>query len=615
MILVSSLSLVAAAPTPAMQPDIPATKVVPDDANFEKRDVMIAMRDGVKLHTVILVPKGAKRAPILFTRTPYNANKRAGHTNAELASAVNAWDDVFSSGDYIRVYQDVRGKHGSEGDYVMTRPLRGPLNDTQVDHSTDAYDTIDWLVKHVPETNGRVGMIGSSYDGFTVLMALVHPHPALKAAVPECPMVDGWKGDDWFHNGAFRNINLDYFWGQTNQKGEGDGVARTAYDDYEAFRRAGSTGDYAKAHAMDQLPYWKKLTEHPAYDAYWQGQGLDQILAKEPLTVPTMIVGSLWDQEDSYGAIHTYAALEPKDRANDKLFLVLGPWRHSGAMGDGSTLGPLKFDGDTALQFRRDTLKPFLDAKLLDKKSTTSPVTVFETGTMTWRHATKWPLGTAKPLYFAAGGVASWTAPAAAGFTEYTSDPAKPVPSVPRPVVFGDRDQWKNWLLADQRFVVDRPDVIAFTTEPLTAPVHIAGAAAVSLFASTTGTDADWVVKLIDVYPDQVAANPPLGGYELGIAMDIFRGRYRTGFAKPTATPANEVEHYTFGLPTADHVFEKGHRIMIQIQSSWFPYYDRNPQTYVENIFFAKPADYQKATQRVYHQPKAASSVELPVVP
>ena len=611
-----SVSLAGATPTPPLTPDIPAKVAPPDLANFEKRDVMIAMRDGAKLHTVILVPKGAKRAPILLTRTPYDASGRAGHPNIELASSVGIADDVFSGGDYIRVYQDVRGKYGSEGDYVMTRPLIGPLNDSTVDHSTDAYDTIDWLVKNVPETNKKVAMIGSSYEGFTVLMALVHPHPALVAAVPECPMVDGWRGDDWFHNGAFRTTNLDYIWGQTAQKGKGDPIARGAYDDYETLRRAGSLGEYAHARGVEQFPFWKKITEHPAYDEFWQGQARDVLLAKQPLTVPTMVVGSLWDQEDSYGAVHTYAALEPKDKANDKVFLVLGPWRHSGANAEGSTLGVLKFGADTALEFRRDVLKPWLDAHLLDKKTVTSPVTVYETGTNVWRHVQKWPLApSTKSLYLGAHGTLGWTAPSTTGFTEYTSDPAKPVPNVARPVSSAEKDQWHTWLVADQRAVGDRPDVISFVTERLTAPVHIAGPPMVSLFASTSGTDSDWVVKLIDVYPDQVPAQPALGGYELGIAMDIFRGRYRTSLEKPAAIPANEISKYAFALPHVDHVFERGHRIMVQIQSSWFPLYDRNPQTFVENIFFAKPGDYQKATQRVYHQPKAATSIDLPVVP
>ncbi|HEY1817878.1 MAG TPA: CocE/NonD family hydrolase [Kofleriaceae bacterium] len=605
-----------AAPTPPLEPDIPVKLDKSRLANFEKRDVMIPMRDGVKLHTVILVPRGAKRAPILLTRTPYNASKRAGRSDSDnLADVLPESHDVFAGGDYIIAFQDVRGKYGSEGDYVMTRPLRGPLNNSQVDHSTDAYDTIDWLVKHVPETNGKVGMIGSSYEGFTVLMALIHPHPALKAAVPECPMVDGWRGDDWFHNGAYRNINLDYIWGQTAQKGEGGEIPRAGRDDYAALLRAGSTGDFARAHGMDQLPFWRKVSEHPAYDAYWQDQAVDKLLAKEPLTVPTMLVDGEWDQEDSYGGPHVYAALAPKDSAHDKLFLVLGPWHHSGQGYDGSTLGPLKFDGDTAHAFRAQVLKPFLDQRLLDRapRANVAPVTVFETGTNTWRRATTWPIArTQKPLYAEAAGHASWDAPRAPGFDEYTSDPAKPVPYVPRPVVFSMHDQWKNWLLQDQRAVVDRPDVISFETDVLTAPVHIAGAPEVSLFASTSGTDSDWVVKLIDVYPDDYA-DTTLAGYELGIGMDIFRGRYRDGFDHPTAIPANQIEHYAFALPNVDHVFERGHRIMIQIQSSWFPLYDRNPQTFVENIFFAKPADYQKATQRIYHQPGAATSIALPV--
>jgi uncharacterized protein len=616
--LVVLLSVAIAGPTPPLQPDIPPQLKPPALETFDKRDVMVPMRDGVKLHTIIMVPHAAKHAPILLTRTPYNASKRAVRgASTDLATTVSGAYDVFATGDYILAFQDVRGKYGSEGDYVMTRPLRGPLNDSAVDHSTDAYDTIDWLVKHVPETNGKVGMIGSSYEGFTVLMALVHPHPALKAAVPECPMVDGWRGDDWFHNGAYRNINLDYIWGQTANKGEGDGMARAFHDDYDAFRRAGSTGDFARQHGMDQLPYWKKVTEHPAYDAYWQGQALDKLLAKEPLTVPTMIVDSIWDQEDSYGGPHVYAALEPKDPAHDKLFFVLGPWRHSGANGDGGALGELKFDGDTALAFRRDTLKPFLDQRLLDRapRAATSPATVFETGTNAWRHVAKWPLASpTKLLYAQASGHAGWGAPTAQGFDEYVSDPAKPVPFVARPVTFEERDQWRTWLVADQRLAVDRPDVISFVTEPLSTPVHIAGAPQVTLFASTSGTDSDWVVKLIDVYPDTVAEDPALGGFELGVGMDIFRGRYRDSLEKPTAIPANQIERYAFALPNVDHVFRPGHRIMIQIQSSWFPLYDRNPQTFVENIFFAKPGDYQKATQRVYHQPGAATAIGLPVV-
>jgi uncharacterized protein len=614
-----------AAPTPPLAPDIPPKYDVPTrDAQFDRREVMIPMRDGVKLHTFIVVPKGAVRAPIMLTRTPYDASKRTTRNpSSVMAAALPIGDDTIIAGGYIRVFQDVRGKHGSEGDYVMTRPLRGPLNDSKVDHSTDTYDTIDWLVKHVPETNGKVGMIGSSYEGFTVLMGLVKPHPALKVAVPMSPMVDGWKGDDWFHWGAFRQVNFDYFVGQTSARDEGKHVIRGGYDDYESFRRAGSAGDYAKRYGIDQLPYWNKLSEHPAYDAYWQGQALDKILANEPLTVATMFVASIWDQEDMYGAMNTYAAVEPKDKAGDKCFLVLGPWRHSGVLADGGSLGAIDFEGDTALQFRRDILRPFLDAHLKDGAPAYTPpaVLAYETGTNAWKKLASWPLACArgcalpmKKLYLATNGRTSFDAPTSGDdYDEFVSDPAKPVPYVPRPVRFEDRDGWRRWLVGDQRAFADRPDVLVYMSDTLTAPLKIAGQPQVTLFASTTGTDADWVVKLIDVYPDEVPPKPELGGYQLGIAMDIFRGRYRDSLEKPTPIPANQVQTYRFPLPHANHVFLPGHRIMVQIQSSWFPLYDRNPQTFVDNIFFAKPGDYKKATHRVYRRGASATYIELPI--
>jgi putative CocE/NonD family hydrolase len=617
----------AAADTPPLTPDIPKKfERSTEHADFIKREEMIPMRDGVKLHTVIVIPKGARNAPIILTRTPYNATKRAKRSESpSMVATLPLGDEVFSGDGYIRVFQDVRGKYDSEGDYVMTRPLRGPLNGSKVDHSTDAYDTIDWLVKHVKESNGKVGMIGSSYEGFTVLMALINPHPALKVAVPMSPMVDGWKGDDWFHNGAFRQNNLDYIVGQTEQKDAGDPIPDGAWDDYETYRRLGSTGGYAHYFGIDALPYWKKISEHPAYDAYWQNQALDTLLAKQAPAVPTMIVASQWDQEDMYGAMHTYAALKPKDTGNDKTFLVLGPWRHSGVNYDGSALGPLKFNGDTALQFRRDVMKPFLDTYLKDgaPKADTPPVFAYQTGTNRWQRLARWPLAcaqgcasTSKPLYLEADSKLGFDAPAAAAGTydEYVSDPAKPVPYLPRPVHFEDGDAWKRWLVTDQRFIADRPDVLVYETEPLAEPLTIAGAPIVNLSASTSGSDGDWVVKLIDVYPDEVPAQQEMGGYQLPIAMDIFRGRYRTSLEHPSAIVANEVEKYRFELPNANHVFLRGHRIMVQVQSSWFPLYDRNPQTFVENIFFAKPGDYRKATQRVYTSGTQASFIELPVV-
>ncbi|UYC10600.1 CocE/NonD family hydrolase [Xanthomonas sp. CFBP 8445] len=617
----------AFAQTAPMTPDITGKPfVAPTAANdYIKREVMIPMRDGVKLHTVIVLPKGAHGAPILLTRTPYDASGRASRlASPHMRDLLPQGDEVFVDGGYIRVFQDIRGKYGSEGDYVVTRPLRGPLNPTKVDHATDAWDTIDWLVKHVPESNGKVGMIGSSYEGFTVVMALADPHPALKVAAPESPMIDGWMGDDWLNYGAFRQVNLDYFTGQTTRRGKGEGIPRQGYDDYSNFLRAGSAGDYAKAAGLEQLPWWRKLTEHPAYDAFWQEQALDRVMARTPLKVPTMWLQGLWDQEDMWGAIHSYEAMEPRDTGNDKNYLVMGPWRHSQVNYEGASLGALQFDGDTALQFRRDVLKPFFDQYLVDgaPKADTPPVLIYDTGANHWDRLQRWPLSCAqgcpaqsKPLYLQAGGRVSFEAPKAGQgeYTEYVSDPAKPVPFVPRPVVFGDRDMWTTWLVHDQRFVDGRPDVLTFVSEPLQAPLRIAGAPEVHLQASTSGSDSDWVVKLIDVYPDQMASEPKLGGYELPVSLAIFRGRYRESFEHPAPLTPNQPLAYRFGLPTANHTFERGHRIMVQVQSTLFPLYDRNPQTYVPNIYFAKPGDYQKATQRIWHTPQQASYIALPV--
>ena len=627
LVLAAAFASAAQAQTSPMALDIPAGKfetTVPN-ADYVKQDVMIPMRDGVKLHTVIVIPKSIVegKAPIMLTRTPYNASGRAGRMKSpHITSILGDGDDAFIENGYIRVFQDVRGKYGSEGDYVMTRPVRGPLNNTSVDHTTDAYDTIDWLIKNIPQSNGKVGMVGSSYEGFTVLMALVDPHPALKAAVPMSPMVDGWRGDDWFHNGAFRNPNLAYIASQNAARGEGEKIVTGINDDYDAWLRAGSTSDFAHLYGVDQLNYTKKLFEHPAYDSYWQEQALDRILAKRPLSVPTMTVVGRWDQEDIYGAYATYAAVEPQDKTNKLNSLVVGPWRHSGVNYEGSTLGALKFTGDTAREFRREVMLPFFNQYLKDGAPAfdTPPVWSYQTGVNRWRRLDQWPLvPAATPLYLKPGfGLAfekaQGKADKTAAFDEYVSDPAKPVPFIPRPVHMTDANVWKPWLVTDQRSYSDRPDVLTYTTAPLTAPLQLAGQPMVDLYASTSGTDSDWVVKLIDVYPDEVAAQPEMGGYQLPIAMDIFRGRYYQGLDKPAAIPANKAERYRFALPNVDHVFLPGHRIMVQIQSSWFPLYDRNPQTFVPNIFYARPGDYRKATQRVYHAPGLESAIELPVV-
>jgi hypothetical protein len=630
-----SAAQTAAAPSryPALPSETPA-KLEPATEGFDhvRRDVMIPMRDGVKLHTVLLVPKGAKGAPILLTRTPYDATRLTTHAeSAHLGPILTGYDnatDVIVDGGYIRVVQDVRGKHGSEGDYVMNRPLHGPLNPTPVDHATDTYDTIDWLVKNVPESNGRVGILGISYDGFLPLMALVHPHPALKVSVPMNPMVDGWMGDDWFHNGAFREQGMGYIYEQEATRKSEAKWWRNHFDDYDMYLEAGSAGELGRRHGMGQIGFWRKILEHPGYDAFWRDQAVDRVLAAEPLKVPVMLVHSLWDQEDIYGAIAVYKAIKPKDTGNDKVFLVLGPWHHGQEIGDGSSLGALKFGSDSAAEFRRDVLRPFLDQYLKEgaPKADVSPVTAYETGTNTWRRLPAWPAGCASgggctvaptPLYLSAGLKLGFSAPQQGGaeFDEYVSDPAKPVPFRARPIEETGAG-WSRWLVDDQREASGRPDVLVFVSDVLTAPVKISGQPVVNLVASTSGTDSDWVVKVIDVYPDEVAAQPEMGGYQLMISADIFRGRYRESMetAKPLASDKPLL--YRFNLPTANHVFLPGHRMMVQVQSSWFPLYDRNPQTFVPNIFFAKPPDYRKAVQRVYHSsaPGEASFVELPLV-
>ena len=633
--------LAAQTAPPPQYPGLPSetpTKFEPvtDSFDYVKRDVMIPMRDGVKLHTVIIVPKGVRNAPILFTRTPYDATDLTSHANSShLGPILNGYDnatEVVVDGGYIRVVQDIRGKYRSEGDYVMTRPLHGPLNPTPVDESTDTYDSIDWLVKNIPESNSKVGILGISYDGFLPLMALVNPHPALKVAVPMNPMVDGWIGDDWFHNGAFRQQNMPYIYDQEATRGsESKSEPKwwtSNFDDYDMYMQAGSAGELGRRRGLEQIGYWRKLLEHPSYDAFWREQAMDRILAAQPLKVPVMLVDSLWDQEDIYGAIAVYKAIKPKDTNNDKVFLVMGPWHHGQEIDDGSMLGAIKFNSDTALHFRLEILRPFLDQYLKDSapKADIPPVSAFETGTNQWQRLSAWPAGCvsgcslrATPLYLTAGLKLSFATPKPddAAFDEYISDPAKPVPFRARPIQpvgYGDGFTWARWLVDDQREASGRPDVVAFVSDVLSAPVKISGQPVANLVASTSGTDSDWVVKLIDVFPDEVAGQPELGGYQLMVSADIFRGRYRESLETPKPIAVDMPMLYRFDLPTANHVFQPGHRIMVQIQSSWFPLYDRNPQTFVPSIFWAKPGDYRKAVQRVYHAPGQASFIELPLV-
>ena len=607
----------------------PAFKAHTESFDYVKREEMIPMHDGVKLKTFILIPKGASKAPMLLTRTPYNAMERVLRFNsAHLASVVPQMDDTAVAAGYIIVFQDVRGKYGSEGDYVMTRPLKGPLNPTDNDHATDTYDTIDWLVKNVPESNGRVGTIGGSYEGYTTVMSTVRAHPALKAAVPFAPMIDGWMGDDWFHNGAFRQDgSLQYVYDQEATRKNDVTWWSDARDTYEVFLRAGSAGALAKARGVDELGYWRELVAHTAYDSFWQGQAVDKLLAKDPPKVPMLIVSGLFDQEDIYGGPALYAALAGSDPRGERVHLVLGPWNHGQGRREGRGIGPIMFEGDTATWFRRTIMQPFLDYYLKDgPKPDTPRVLVYETGANEWHRYDGWPRACAsgcpvasRSLYLLANGRLGFEPPPAdtkAKYDEYVSDPAKPIPYRLQPTLDTEAPDstWGEWLVDDQRFAASRPDVLVYQTEPLREPLRVAGQPFAHLSASTSGSDSDWVVKVIDVWPDEVPDHPKLGGYQQMLSADILRGRYREDPANPRAIQPDKVLAYTVRLPNVSHTFLPGHRIMVQIQSTWFPLYDRNPQKFVPNIMWAKPEDFTKATQRIWHAPGTASSIALPMV-
>jgi putative CocE/NonD family hydrolase len=631
---VTAALLALLATTAVAQQSAPVTPMTPDvvesynpilpRADFVKRVAMVPMRDGTKLYTVIFMKRGAANAPILLSRTPYDAKGSTSRTASQsVVDVLPIMYKEFVNDGYIIVQQDIRGLHNSEGTFVMNRPIAGPLNDTGIDESTDAYDAIDWLVKNVPESNGKVGTIGSSYLGFLTLASEINPHPALKAAVPQSPMVDGWMGDDWFHNGAFRVGGFDFALSQSTGKAEaGASIPSGTGDDYTRYLEAGSMADFARKYDIENIPFVQKLMQNPAYTDFWSLQAVDKWMAARPLTVPTMLEVGQWDQEDSYGAPAVYRALKDKYEGSGLLHLVIGPWRHSGANHYGYELGDLTFNGDTALQWREEELKPFLDHYLKGAPDPrTPPVYTYATGINKWQSSPRWPMGTPTPLYLTGANTVSFDRPAAAGRDDYVSDPAKPVPFLPRPINMGDAEQWHSWLVHDQRFVDGRTDVLTYTSAPLTAAVHIMGAPAVDLYAATSGTDSDWVVKLIDVYPNESPEGASQGskrdmsGFELPIGIEIFRGRYVDSFAKPRALKAGKVEHYRWSLPNVNHVFLPGHRIAVQVQSSLFPLYDRNPQTFVPNIFYAKAGDYRKATQSVFHGGSTPSAMYLPIVP
>ena len=581
---------------------------------FDKIEAMVPMRDGMRLNTEIYVPKNTtEKLPILLTRTPYGLphdkkgfSSAFGHTYAELAKD-----------GYIFVFQDIRGRAKSEGEFVMLRPVRDKSDAKAVDESTDTYDTIDWVLKAVPN-NGRVGVLGISYGGWLTVMAMLEPHPAVKAVSPQASPADMWIGDDFHHNGAFRlSYGFEYVYAlETSNAVENFKFDR--YDTYQWYLALGALSNVNARFFQGKRPTWNDFARHPDYDAFWKRQAVAPYLTR--VTVPTLNVAGWWDQEDFYGPLKIYETLEKVDRESRSI-LVVGPWNHGGwAFSDGERLGRIEFGSATARYFREQIQAPFFAYYLKDRGKLDLPEALtFETGSNVWRRHDRWPDAKAseRSLYLGAAGKLSFEPPTRdtdAEADSYVSDPAHPVPYRPRPVTQTyPAEEWPLWLVQDQRFVHGRPDVLAWESDPLSEDVVIAGNLAAHLFASTTGSDSDWIVKLIDVNPEDVA-DPSLRGFQLMVANDVFRGRYRKGFDSPAPIEPGKVEEYVIDLHSSNHRFQKGHRIMVQVQSSWFPVIDRNPQTFVPNIFEAKDADYRPATQKVYRSRRYPSRITMAVI-
>ena len=580
---------------------------------FDKVDTMIAMRDGVKLHTVIFTPRGATTdLPILMSRTPYGIDgidKALGSPSLK----------YLNKDGYIFAFQDIRGRFESQGQFVMLRPMRNKSDKKAIDESTDAWDSIDWLVKHVPHNNGRVGMLGTSYPGWLTVMAMLDPHPALKAVSPRASPADMFIGDDFHHNGAFR---LSYGFEYSTMMETNNKFAKWDFKDpdtYDWYKKLGSLANANAKFLHGKLPTWNNFVNHPNYDGFWQTQAVKSNL--DQVKVPTLNVAGWWDQEDFYGPIKIYETLEKNDPQHLD-FLVVGPWNHGGWNSPtGEKLGAIDFGSPTSETFRKDIEAPFFAHWLKDQGTLKlAEATTFEGGANKWRSFDSWPPKSGvsdRKLYVHANHELSFDAPTETGATaadSYVSDPANPVPYRERPIrpTYGDSSTWTRWLVDDQRFAQARKDVMSWQTAPLTEDMVISGALAAHLFASTTGSDADWIVKLIDVYPDSTA-DPKLEGYELMVANDVLRGRFRDGFEHPKAITPGHVDEYVVDLHTQDYRFLKGHRIMVQVQSSWFPLIDRNPQTFVANIFKAKDSDFKSATQSIHRSASAATYIDLPV--
>ncbi len=583
-------------------------------SRYERKDVMISVRDGTRLNTVIFAPKEQREPlPFLLLRTPYGVN-RTGPPD------LSTYLKDMAADDYIFVFQDIRGRYKSEGSFEMQRFSRDRSNPKSIDESTDTYDTIDWLMKNIPRNNGRVGILGISYGGWLTVMATLEPHPALKAASEQATPADMYLGDDFHHNGAFR-LSYGFEYAFMEEASKVDTLFPfDIYDTFEWYLKLGPLSNANAKHFHGKLPTWNNFVNHPNYDEFWQKQSLPSRL--DTPTVPIMHVAGWWDQEDFYGPLKAYEVLEKRD--NRKMnYLVVGPWNHGGWAGrDGRTLGRIGFDTSTAVTYRESIQAPWFAYWLKDKGNGRFPEAVtFRTGANTWQQYNEWPPKKAQPqkLYFHEDGRLNFEAPmSTAGtlFDSYVSDPAYPVPYRQRPIeaTYGPGSNWRTWLTEDQRFVHNRPDVLSWVTETLQEDITVTGDIVAHLFASTSGTDSDWIVKLIDVYPEEYPKQRSMGGYQLMVANDVFRGRFRKSFERPELIAPNEVYEYAIDLHSNDHTFLKGHKIMVQVQSTWFPIIDRNPQKYVDNIFLAKESDFQPATQRVFRSGLYPSHIVLPII-
>jgi putative CocE/NonD family hydrolase len=598
---------------------VQAQQIEPIVKRFTRTEAMIVMRDGVKLYTTVYVPRNIKGPlPFILLRTPYGIDARGPQS---LQSYLR---DLADEG-YIFVFQDIRGRFKSEGTFVMSRMPRDAKDAKAIDENTDTNDSIDWLLKNVPDNNGRVGMLGISYPGWLTVMGTLDPHPALKAVSPQASPSDQFLGDDFHHNGAFRlSYGFEYVAMMETDK-LNTMFKFDRHDTYDWYLKLGALSNVNPKYFKGKMPTWNDFVKHPNYDEFWQKQAFTPYLNK--VTVPMLNVAGWFDQEDFYGPLKIYELLEPYDKKNQN-FLVVGPWNHGGwANGPGDKLGRINFDSATGQHFRSKVQAPWFNFHLKDKGDLKQPeALMFQTGTNKWVSHDRWPPKEAevKKLYFHPNGkLAFLPSPlrerGAGGegdaFDKYTADPAKPVPYRPRPVrPTYPGPEWQTWMVEDQRFVHQRPDVLSYETEPLQEDVTVAGSLTAKLFASTSGTDSDFILRLIDVYPETYAKDPSMGGYQLLISGEPVRARFRKSFEKPEPVVANEVNEYTVDLHWSHHCFRKGHKIMVQVQSSWFPLIDRNPQKYVPNIFEAKDADFQSAEQRVYRAGEKASYVSLQVM-